>query len=76
MKFIYAEKTEKTPTFGDVEINQFFVDHDGYFCQKTSDSSLVVIANPNGDPYSTWFRNIDLDREIKRIIPLVEKIEF
>ena len=76
MKFIYAEKTEKAPTFGDVKTNQFFVDYDGYLCQKTSNSSLVVIANPNGAPYSTWLTNIYWNREIQRIIPIVAKIEF
>ena len=76
MKFIYAEKAEKAPTFGDVQTNQFFVDHDGFLCQKTTSSSFVVIANPDGAPYSTWSTNIYWNREIKRIIPFVEKIEF
>lgn len=76
MKFIYAEKTEKTPTFGDVEVNQFFVDYDGYLCQKSNNSCLVVIAHPDGAPYSTWLRNIDCSRKIQRIIPIVAKIEF
>lgn len=77
MKFIYAEQVkEKKPTFKDVEINQFFVDHDGCLCQKTNNPSFVVIANPDGTPYSTWITGICPSREIKKIIPLVEKIEF
>ena len=77
MKFIYAEKTkEKIPTFGDVKTNQFFVDCDGYLCQKTSGSSFSVVADPGGTPYSTHLTNIFSTREIERIIPLVQKIEF
>ena len=77
MKFIYAEQAkEKKPTFGDVQINQFFVDYDGYLCQKTTISSFVVIAHHDGTPYSTWLNNVPSVREIERIIPFVEKIEF
>lgn len=77
MKFIYAEQAkEKKPTFGEVQTNQFFVDHDDYLCQKASSCSLVVIAHPDGTPYSTWLTNVCPSREIKRIIPFVEKIEF
>lgn len=76
MKFIYAEKAEKTPTFGDVQTDQFFVDCDGYLCQKSGPQSLTVVAKPDGTPYSTWSNNVSSVREIERIIPFVEKIEF
>lgn len=76
MKFIYVEKAEKAPTFGDVQTDQFFVDRDGYLCQKSGAQSLTVVAKPDGTPYSTWLEKISPTREIKRIIPLVEKIEF
>lgn len=76
MNFIYADQAVKAPTFGDVKNNQFFVDDDGYLCQKTNGDSFTVIAKPDGTPCSTWFRNVRSDQTIQRIIPAVQKIEF
>lgn len=78
MKFIYVEQSkEKKPTFGEVQTNQFFVDHDGYLCQKTELHSFTVVAKPDGTPYSNWIdRDVYSSREILRIIPFVEKIVF
>ena len=76
MNFIYENQAVKAPTFRDVKDNQFFVDGDGYLCQKTNHNSFTVVAKPDGTPYSTWIDYTALNREIQKIIPAVRKIEF
>lgn len=79
MKLIYAEQaeqaTKKTPTFGDVDLSQFFVDFNGYICQKTTVNNFNIIAKPCGIPLSTWMTSHP-SRKISKIIPKVAKIEF
>lgn len=76
MNFIYENEAVKTPTFGDVEHNQFFVDNNGYLCQKTGIRCFTIVAQNDGTPYSSWLENVRSDRTIQRIIPKVQKIEF
>lgn len=76
MNFIYENEAAKTLTFRDVKDNQFFVDNDGYLCQKANHNSFTVIAKPDGTPYSTWIDYTAPNREIQKIIPAVRKIEF
>ena len=52
IRFITTETPQKELTFGDVEINQFFVDRDSDLCQKTTGSSYCVIAHSDGRPES------------------------
>jgi hypothetical protein len=76
MKFIYEQEGTNTLTFGQVQNDQFFVDSDGYLCQKINSDSYSTIANINGVPYAsgtTCACNYDA---IKRILPKVTKIEF
>lgn len=77
MKFIYEKQTkDKQLSLRDVEINQFFVCKEGYLCQKMNyGGSFVTIADDEGNPSCSNF-NCDEDMPIKRLLPIVEKIEF
>jgi hypothetical protein len=70
------EDTPSNLTFGDVEEDQFFVDEDGWLCQKDVEDAYTAIANADGEPTCTFFDGIDSDRLIKRILPKVTKINF
>lgn len=77
IKFIQTEPDQKSSlTFKHVKYNQFFVDEDGYLCQKCGDEAYIVIADQDGDPYAYFYEEVSEDTEIKRILPHIEKIEF
>lgn len=76
MKFIYEQEEDKVPTFGQVQDDQFFLDIDGYLCQKINFSAYCTIANSKGEPYATIIRRAYNSETIKRILPKVTKIEF
>jgi hypothetical protein len=77
MKFIFAEvEKPNSPIFGDVEINQFFVDKEGFLCQKEDARLFSVIAFPDGSPCCLACRNGVDDMPITRILPKVKRIEF
>jgi hypothetical protein len=77
MKFIFAEiEKQKFPVFEDVEINQFFVDKEGYLCQKEDARLFSVIAFPGGSPCCLACQNGVDDMPITRILPKVKQIEF
>lgn len=76
MKFIYEKQEEKkTLTLNDVENNQFFVDADGYLCQKIGSESYITIADEEGYPCCGYYR-VNPEKSIARLLPIVEKIEF
>jgi len=76
MEIIFSKTPNpKQPTFWDVLPNQFFVDNDGFLCQKHCEATYVTIAKPNGKllcSISPFVKNIT----IQRILPLVERIQF
>ncbi len=76
MKFILQEPTALPITFGDVEENQFFVDKDGYLCQKCSYKLCNYIADHNGKPFSDRREIFSSNSIIQKILPKVAKIEF
>lgn len=75
MKFIFENPEKKVPVFGDVQINQFFVDVGGCLCQKTDSFHYSMITNDQGVPYSLC-QNMEPNSIIQRILPKVKKIEF
>jgi hypothetical protein len=76
MRFIYEKQTEnKELTLKDVEENQFFVCADGYLCQKVYECGYNTIADDEGGP-SCSHLTCEADMPIKRLLPIVEKIEF
>jgi hypothetical protein len=44
--------------FGDVHLDQFFIDQDGCLCQKCTSTSYNVIADSNGNPDSIRVDNV------------------
>ena len=77
MKIIFkGQKREKTPTFGDVSRNQFFVDWDGYLCQKNTEDAYHMIADPGGLPFAGIVDRCYSSEQIQSILPEVERIEF
>lgn len=77
IKFICGEPKKRPPRFGDVQADQFFIDMDGYLCQKYNFTSYHTIAEPDGTPYTRRTSiEIDSDTAISRVLPIVTKIEF
>jgi len=76
MTIIFEQQPPSTLKFGDVQENQFFVDTNGYLCQKASTSSYHTIADNNGELYATSVGYACAYDKVKRIIPKVTKIEF
>jgi len=76
MKIIFEQQAPNAPIFGDVQENQFFVDTNGYLCQKSSASLYHTIADYNGELHSTYLECSSAHDKIKRIIPKITKIEF
>ncbi len=75
-KFIYEKvESERIPTFREVALEQFFVNHGGCWCQKTSGTVYHTIASEDGVPLADT-RSADPGTEIRRIDPIVMKIEF
>jgi len=80
IKFIESEVEDQSKTLADVPWRQFFVDANGYFCQKRTDNSYIRIADEWGRPYSTSGQDAEIithkTEVIRRILPRIEKIEF
>jgi len=76
IKFIPATTLiNEKGTFSMVEIDQFFIDDDGCFCQKICDEAYNCIADSNGFPYANTFEVENREKVIKRILPRIAKIE-
>lgn len=77
IKFITEKaKKDKSPTFGQVEENQFFIDAKNRLCQKMNAEAYIVLTNEQGDPWATWLEDIEEDRIINKILPKVIRIEW
>lgn len=77
INFIYAEAEKPKPlTFGDVEIDQFFVSESGELYQKVTRGHANMIASDSGRPCSNNTSAFDSKCHIQRILPKVERIEF
>jgi hypothetical protein len=63
-------------TLADVEEDQFFVDKQGYLCQKLSRCDYVRLARASGLPHCDYFGENDSDMVIQRVLPKVTKINF
>jgi hypothetical protein len=63
-------------TFADVEEDQFFIDQDGWLCQKAGRCAYNSIADKKGEPTCSFFDGIDGEHLITRILPKVTKINF
>lgn len=77
MKFILSETVkEKQLKLADVAVNQFFVNINGWLCQKTGIASYIQITDSEGEPYADFFDGEDVKQPIQRILPNVKRIEF
>jgi hypothetical protein len=65
----------RTPTFGDVLDDQFFVCLSGFLCQKVSASKYNTIATHEGIPEAGAY-TMDCHDKIQRFMPFVDKIAF
>lgn len=76
IKFITQEQDENEKLIFDmVEDNQFFVDYDGYLCQKVHEKSFSVIADSHNRPFASHI-SCQINMPINRILPYVITIEF
>lgn len=75
IKFIHEQSESDSPTFGDVDEDQFFV-YSGRLYQKISDTSAQCICDENGCPNAAGDEFFTEGEEIGRILPKVSKIEF
>lgn len=76
MTVIFEEKQKEKGTLEEVEENQFFVNCDGYLCQKSSPTSYNLIAKADGSVFSSTVENIPRTIKIERLLQKVAKIEF
>lgn len=76
MEVIYKPTKPQSYTFGDVSTDQFFVDKEGYLCQKVNGACYNIIANDRGNPLSCHKERILPSTPVKRILPEVEQIKF
>jgi hypothetical protein len=77
MKIIFKTSAAlPAPTFNQVEENQFFINDTNELCQKRNSCSYNVIATSDGTPYADYMSAVGACAPIKRILPLVECIEF
>jgi hypothetical protein len=76
MKIIFEEDQSTLPVFGDVKLEQFFVNCCGCLCQKYSSNSYNIITDSNGGLTSGRVDDMESEDVISRILPEIKKIEF
>ena len=75
IEFEFEDKKDGELTFEMVMDNQFFVDGDGWLCQRCCSDTYYCIANNGGKPRSVEIV-VDGYTPIQRILPRVTKIRF
>ena len=76
IEFQYADTSGYNgPTFGEVQIDQFFIDMNGFLCQRKTNYEYQTIANQLGEPWSTCY-DLDSGDPIKKKLQHVSKISF
>jgi len=70
------QKPERPPVFGDVCENQFFIDIDGWLCQKMTETGYNTIADDEGNPLADSAKSRSWDTPIRSVLPNVTKIKF
>ena len=77
MKIIFKPQEEiELPHFGDVKINQFFVNISGSLCQKYCSDSYNVITASDGCVCSGRVDGLAPTVLIHRILPAISIIEY
>lgn len=74
LKMKFGKKTKRhQPTFGDVGVNQFFLDKDGWLSQKVDPGSYHTIADCDQEP-NAWRYSANESTPVEKIFPTVKKI--
>lgn len=77
MKIIFKnQEVSKQSTFGDVKIDQFFVNFAGNLCQKYCSDSYNIITNFNGSLNSGRFDDVRSSTPIRCVLPEISRIEY
>ena len=74
--FETVENRESPPVFGDVGINQLFINNNGCLCQKVDELSYNAIASPNKMPFAAHVGKVPFILKITKILPTTTKINF
>lgn len=72
----YTNEEPKILTFDMIEEGQFFIDQDGWLCQKTTSNWFVTIADDMGNPNSLQYRELIPRFKVTKILPKVTKITW
>lgn len=75
IKFI-TEDQDSGVVLSDVKNGQFFVDCQGWLCQKRNARSYNTIADQTGRPVATPVTDSPANRPIKRGLPAVTRVVF
>lgn len=76
IEFKTGRKQAMPLIFANVEFEQFFVDEHGFLSQRVDVDRYLIIADPVGVPHSNIVEDVQLDRDVQRILPRVTKISF
>jgi hypothetical protein len=74
IKFIFESGDSKELSFGDVDQDQFFINDEGFLCQKINYRKYNVLANGAGEPYCFTVEFEDVI--VRKILPRVIKIKW
>lgn len=76
INFIFNNTEDEEIYFNDVEEDGFFIDVEGFLCQKVEVGRYNIIAKPNGVPYAGTVSDVSEDEYIKKILGCPSKIDF
>ncbi len=76
MAIRFNYKHARNCSLDSVEDNQFFINNDGYLCQKCNDGCYIYIADVDGVPRAGFCHVITTEPCVSKILPEVESITF
>lgn len=81
ISFEFEEARVSDLYFSMVEDDQFFIDEDGWLCQKVSEDAYICIADEEGIPTACYVTtkedgNVHPNLPIIRILPRLTKVSF
>lgn len=77
MKFVKQNDPRSKPrTFRDVETNSFFINDEGYLCQKLDYATYNSIARGDGSLWADRYAQVAANEPVQRILADIVAIEF
>lgn len=76
IKFHTEDESKDYLTFDMVEYDQFYIDIEGFLCQKASPKSYNIIADSDGEPCAAHVSELKGELKIVKILPKVTKITW